>query len=361
VDVRAGDPLESLLEQMVQRRASDMLLITGSPPCLRIDGELTVTEAETICEGSLRDWFRPHLGQHAAKALEQSGSADFSLRLVSEDDRSWRFRVNLHRQRGHLAAALRALPGAVPTLASLNLPKSLSELVRPRRGLVLLCGPTGSGKTSTLAALISEINRTQSCHIVTIEDPVEYDHVNDCAIIEQVELGTDTPSFAAALKASLRQDPDVILVGEMRDLETVRTALTAAETGHLILSTLHTNDAAQTVHRMVDVFPAEQQNQVRQQLALCLQAIVCQQLVPRAGANGRVPVLEILLANYAVRQHIRSGRLQNLYSEITLGKRGGMTTLEASLASLVRSGTISLEQARLRAAHQEELESHLED
>jgi twitching motility protein PilT len=360
IQVREGEPLETLLLQMVSNRASDVLLVPHQPPVMRVDGRLSALGTEPVVESALREWFTPHLGAHAAEGLEAHGSADFSLRLFSsETERSWRFRVNLHRQKGQLAAALRALPGEIPTLAALNLPPALGRLAERNHGLVLVCGPTGCGKTSTLAALVGQINRTRACHILTIEDPIEYDHASDRAIIEQIEVGTDTPEFAAALKSSLRQDPDVILVGEMRDLETVATALTAAETGHLILSTLHTNDAAQTVHRIVDVFPPDQQAQIRQQLALSLSAIVCQQLVPRCDGPGRVPAVEILTANYAVRQHVRSGKHQNLYNEITMGLRDGMVSLEASLARLIKAGAVDLEEARLRASHPEELDSLL--
>jgi twitching motility protein PilT len=231
--------------------------------------------------------------------------------------------------------------------------------VRTSRGLVLVCGPTGAGKSSTLAALVGELNRTRSCHILTIEDPVEYEHRPGKAVIEHIEVGRDARSFPEALRAALRQDPDVLLVGEMRDLETVATALTAAETGHLVLSTLHTNDAAQAIHRIVDVFPPAQQAQIRHQLALALHAIVVQQLVPRADGRGRVPAVELLLATYPVRHHIRSDNLQKLYNEISLGKRHGMISMEQSLAQLVREGKIGLEEAQVRASHPEELEALL--
>ena len=343
---------------MVRRGATDLILLPGSPPILRVHGQLAAAEAPTVEEDALAAMFAPHLGGRTRRLLEEAGSADFSLRLAARGGgRAWRFRVNVHRQRGQLAASLRALPQQVPTLAELNLPPQLAELVRPARGLVLVCGPTGSGKTSTLAALVGEINRSRTAHVVTIEDPIEYEHRNQRSIIEQIEVGSDTPSFAAALKASLRQDPDVILVGEMRDLETVQTALTAAETGHLILSTLHTNDVVQAIHRIVDVFPSVQQGQIRQQLALSLHAIVCQQLVPRASGNGRLPAVEVLLATYAVRHLIRKEKLQSLYNEITLGKKLGMISLEESLSNLVRTGEITAEEARIRTPRTEELDS----
>src|SRR5205814_10050264 len=267
--------------------------------------------------------------------------------------------VNIHRQRGTVAVAIRALPTAVPTIAELKLPPILGELVKPSRGLVLVCGPTGAGKTTTLAAMIGTINRTDPRHIITIEDPIEYEHRNVQSVIEQIEVGRDPPSFASALRAALRQDPDVIFVGEMRDLETVATALTAAETGHLILSTLHTSDVAQAIHRIVDVFPPGQQTQIRQQLSLSLNAIVVQQLIPRSDGAGRCVAVEVLLASQAVRNHIRHEKLQNLISEITLGKRQGMISLEDSLARLVRQGLISVEDARIRTSRPDELESQL--
>ena len=360
--VPAGNPLEKLLIEVAQHGASDLLIVSGVPPVFRIGGRLE-RKGDALSTDEVQSLFAALLTGRVREKLESEGAADFSLRLgraaSDEDRRAWRFRVNVHRQRGTLAAAIRALPTEVPTVAQLRLPPSLVELVKPTRGLVLVCGPTGSGKSTTLAALIGELNRSESRHIITIEDPIEYEHRNAKSIIEQIELGRDTPSFAAALRAALRQDPDVILVGEMRDLETVSIALTAAETGHLILSTLHTSDAAQAIHRIVDVFPPAQQTQIKQQLALSLNAIIVQHLIPRSDGKGRTVAAEVLLANYAVRNHIRNEKLQNLATEITLGKRQGMISLEDSLARLVQDGLITAEDARVRSSKPDELDSLL--
>lgn len=363
--VLAGEELAELLKAMVDEGASDLLLVAGRSPVLRVDGTLRKAARAAMSAEALRRMFEDHLDDHLRRSLAESGAADFSLQLpdprgsTSSDPSPWRFRANLHRQRGELAAAIRALPREIPSLADLNLPADLARLVRPGHGLVLLCGPTGSGKSTTLAALVREIYQQRFCHIVTIEDPVEYDHVNDRAVIEHIEVGRDAPTFAGALRSALRQDPDVLLVGEMRDLETIRAAMTAAETGHLVLSTLHSGSTARAVHRVIDVFPPEQQAQVRVQLAQALRAVVVQHLLPRAKGSGRLPAVEILEATYGVRQLIRSQQPQKLYNEITLGRRQGMVSLEASLAEWVRKGEVDREEALLRANHPEELKSLL--
>jgi len=362
--VEEGGALDRLLLEMIHQGASDLLLIAGLAPVFRIDGRLVRAEAAPLDGDEIASMFQPHLSARARRNLDDRGSADLPLQLapgrrLDAGGTSYRFRSNLHRQRGHLAAAIRCLPLEIPTLAGLNLPPVLAELVRPSRGFVLLCGPAGAGKTTTLAALVGEINRTRTSHVITIEDPVEYEHRFIKSVIEHIEVGRDARSFDEALRASLRQDPDVILVGEMRDLETVATALTAAETGHLVLSTLHTNDAAQAVHRIVDVFPPGQQAQIRHQLALALNAIVVQQLVPRMDGPGRIPAVEVLHATYPVRQHIRSDQTQKLYNELTLGKRHGMISMEDSLAQLVREGKIDVEEATVRSSHPDELNALL--
>ena len=367
--VEEGAELDRLLGRMVRRGASDLHLVAGLAPVVRIDGRLARLDEEALDGDDVARLFRPHLGERGSDALARRGAADFTLRLAPgrgiegsderEAGKGWRFRVNLHRQRGALAAAVRALPRDIPTLSGLHLPPSLAELVEPQRGLVLVCGPTGAGKSSTLAALVGEINRRRSLHVITIEDPVEYEHPSASSVVEQIEIGRDARSFAEALRAALRQDPDVILVGEMRDLETVRIALTAAETGHLVLSTLHTSDSAQAIHRMIDVFPGDQQAQIRHQLALSLHAVVTQQLVPRAAGPGRVPSVEVLRATHPVRHLIRNDQLQKLPNEITLGKRAGMISMEESLSRLVAEGVVDLEEAKIRTPRPQELDSLL--
>lgn len=352
----AREALDVILEEMRRREASDLTLLSGVSPVFRVRGELVTWNHPALTDAAIRAMFAPHLNERLRTQLQSDGFADFS---VASGDRRSRFRVNLHRQRGELAAAVRILPAAIPTIEALQLPPAVEELAAKANGLVLICGPTGSGKSTTLAALIGEINRRQAKKIITIDDPIEYEHTNAKSLIEQIEIGRDSSSFVTALRAALRQDPDVIQVGEMRDLETISTAVTAAETGHLILSTLHTSSAAQAIDRIIDVFAPEQQQQIRQQLALSLQAIVCQQLLPTRDGRGRVPATEIVIANDAVRNHIRKQKLQNLYSEITLGKRLGMVTMEESLANLVRSGKVSPEEARARANRPEELDTAL--
>ncbi|HXH41073.1 MAG TPA: PilT/PilU family type 4a pilus ATPase, partial [Thermoanaerobaculia bacterium] len=360
--VPSGNPLEALLVDVARRGASDLLIIAGAPTIFRVGGRLVQSEGAPLSGDEVGALLDTYLTARIRERMAEEGAVDFSLRLAPQaegDERTWRFRVNIHRQRGTLAAAIRALPTIVPTIAGLNLPPILGELVKPTRGLVLVCGPTGAGKTTTLAAMINAINREEARHIITIEDPIEYEHRNVQSVIEQVEVGRDAPSFAGALRAALRQDPDVILVGEMRDLETADTALTAAETGHLILSTLHTSDVAQAIHRIVDVFPPVQQTQIRQQLSMSLNAIVVQQLLPTSSGEGRAVAVEVLLANAAVRNHIRRDKMENLITEITLGKRQGMISIEDSLARLVRQGVITVDEARIRSTRLDELESQL--
>ncbi len=354
VDLPPG--LAALLSETVRRGATDLLLVPGASPVVRVNGALEKAGAgEALSAQSAFELLESSLSPERRRRFHEAGAADLSLRLPGLG----RFRVNLHRTRRGTAAALRLLPKRVPSLAELGLPDTLYELTKAARGLVLVTGATGSGKTTTLAALVDRMNRTQKRHIVTIEDPVEYEHAHARSLVEQVEVGVDVPDFAGALVAALRQDPDVILVGEMRDLATTRAAVTAAETGHLVLTTLHTNDVPQTMNRILDIFPAEQQAQVRHQLSLALSAIVCQQLVPRKSGTGRVAAVEVLVATDPIRAHIRKGAFHQIHTELTLGKRFGMVTMEDSLAVLVQAGTISEAEARLRASHPDDLASRL--
>ncbi len=344
--------LGNLLSETVRLGATDLLLVPGAPPVVRVNGSLErAGEGERLSAQDAFDLLAPSLSADRRRRYLEAGSVDLSLRVSGLG----RFRVNLHRTRRGSAAALRVLPKRIPPLSELGLPEMLYDLTKSARGLVLVTGPTGSGKTTTLAALIDRMNRTEKRHIVTIEDPVEYEHAHGRSLVEQVEVGVDAPSFAAALVSALRQNPDVILVGEMRDLETTRAAVTAAQTGHLVLTTLHTNDVPQTINRILDIFPAEQQGQVRQQLSLALSAVVCQQLVPRKGGPGRALALEIAVATDSLRAHVRRGSFHQIHQEMTLGKRFGMVTMEESLSALVQAGTISEADARLRASHPEVL------
>jgi twitching motility protein PilT len=333
---------------------SDLLLVAGAPPSLRVNGRIRPVADGPIDGVDVEDAVLPALPPHARRIYRESGIADGSYRIAGVG----RFRINLHHERGRAAAALRALPAKVPRLASLGLPATVEHLTHLPRGLVLIGGPTGSGKTTTLAALVEEINRRDARHIVTIEDPIEYEHVHHAGVVEQVEIGVDAPDFPTALRASLRQAPDVIVVGEMRDPETMRIALAAAETGHLVLSTVHTTDAASTVARIADSFPNERQNTIRQELSMALAAVMTQTLLPRIG-GGRVPAAELLMVGYGARQHIRLNALQHLHQETTIMRKAGSFTFEESLAQLVRQGLVERQDAIARAVHPEELQQLL--
>jgi twitching motility protein PilT len=280
--------------------------------------------------------------------------ADASLKLPELG----RFRINLHRERGRAAAAIRLLPARPPRLATLGLPASVELLSRLPRGLVLVAGPTNTGKTTTIAALVDAINQRDRRHIVTIEDPIEYEHQHRLSVVEQVEIGTDAPDFPTALRGALRQAPDVIVVGEMRDAETMRIAVAAAETGHLVFSSVHATDTAAAVGRIVDSFPTERQNGIRQELAMALAAVLMQTLIPRK-AGGRVPAAELLMVGYGARQHIRRNALQHLQQEVTITRKHGSFTFEESLAQLVKAGDIDRREAMERAMHPEELDGLL--
>jgi twitching motility protein PilT len=342
------------LEQLLERRGSDLLLVAGAPPAIRVDGRIVALAEEPLSGEEIEEAVLPFLSSRARAAYAQEKIADASQKLPAMG----RFRINLHRERGRAAAALRALPSEPPRLAALKLPPGVESLTRFPRGLVLVGGPTGSGKTTTLAALVEEINRREARHIVTIEDPIEFEHPHRLSLIEQVEIGSDVDDFPTALKAAMRQAPDVIVVGEMRDPETMRIALAAAETGHLVFSTVHTTDVASTVSRVADSFPAERQPTIRQELSMALAAVLTQTLLPRKG-GGRIPAAELLIVGYGARQHVRKNALQHLHQEIALTRKAGSVTLEESLARLVKDGLVEAEEARARAAHTEEFENLL--
>lgn len=347
--------LDHLLAYAAKRGASDLLLIAGAPVTLRIDGQLTPAGPLLVSE-STRNLLMPLLTGRQTEELQRRKSVDFCFTR----DAIGRFRANIHHQRGTLAAAIRLLPARIPTLESLRLPASLARLAERRQGLLLLTGPTGCGKSSTLAALIDLINTLRRDHIVTIEDPVEFVYTNRNSIIEQIEVGHDAPDFHTSLRGILRQSPNVILIGEMRDSETMATALSAAETGHLVLSTLHTNDTSQAVSRILDTFPAANQAQIRQQLSLGLLAIIAQQLVPAVSGGERYPVVEVLVGTHAVRNLIRKGEDHQLYTQISTGRADGMITMEQSLAEMVRLGRISRETALAHCFRPDELRRYSE-
>jgi twitching motility protein PilT len=349
--------IDNLLERMVDLNASDLHISMTSPPVVRRRGHLEPIEGfDTLSQEDTRDLLYRVLSTEQQKHLEIKRQIDFAHSIPGVA----RFRVNCFYQREALSAAFRLIPHEIKTLEELGLPSSLHMLAEKPRGLVLVTGPTGSGKSTTLASVIDEINRTRSEHILTIEDPVEFLHRNKKCLVNQREIGVDATSFAEALRGALRQDPDVILVGEMRDLETIGTALTAAETGHLVFGTLHTQSAPGTVDRMIDVFPAEQQEQIRVQIAGTLQGVVTQALIPTADGAGRVAALEILLPDDAVRNLIRQGKVEQVYSVMQTGTSKGMQTMEQSLAELVIRQTIDVELALSRSSRPEQLLGLLE-
>jgi twitching motility protein PilT len=334
--------IDQLLTELVSRGGSDLHLTVGSHPVVRLHGSLKRLEEfpKLSAEDTLHMLYRI-MSSEQQKRLETQGQIDMSYSIPGLA----RFRVNAYSQRESLAAAFRLIPMELKTLEELGLPPSLHLLTRKPRGLVLVTGPTGSGKSTTLAALIDEINRERHDHIVTIEDPIEFLHKHKGCIVNQREIGSDTQSFADALRAALRQDPDVILLGEMRDLETISTALTAAETGHLVFATLHTQSAPATVDRVIDVFPAAQQEQIRMQLSGTLEGIITQTLVPTADGKGRVAGLEILFPDDAVRNLIRQARVEQIYSVMQTGTQRGMQTMEQALHALVTRNVITKETA----------------
>jgi len=355
---RGGQAGASRLEEwfaiLRSQGGSDLYLVAGLPPSIRVHGIVRQLE-DSVLEGEeIEKLVLPTLPPHAADRYRAKGSADASLCLEPHG----RFRVNLHRERGRAAASIRAVPLRPPQLAELGLPPAIEALTQLSHGLVLVGGPTGSGKTTTVAALVDVINRRDAKHIVTIEDPIEYEHAHQRSVVEQVEIGLDAPDFQTALRSAIRQSPDVIVVGEMRDPETMRIALVAGEIGHLVFSTLHTGDVTSTVSRVADSFPPERQHTIRQELSMALSAVMTQILLPKIG-GGRIPAAELLMIGYGARQHIRKNALQHLHQEITITRRHGSFTFEECLAQLVQQGRLSAADARARAIHREDLEGLL--
>jgi twitching motility protein PilT len=351
-DAPAGaSRLEGWLTLLAGREGSDLLLVAGEPPALRVHGRLVRADSPPLDGVEIEEMVLPEIPPHAQRAFKERGMADAARHVPGVG----RFRINLHRERGRAAAAIRRLPREVPSLASLDLPPGAEQLTKFQRGLVLVGGATGSGKTTTLAAVVEAINQRDPKHIITIEDPIEYEHVNRQSIIEQVEIGTDAPDFPSALRSALRQMPDVLVIGEMRDPESMQIALAAGETGQLVFSTVHTTDVPSTIGRMTDSFPPERQPTIRQEIAAALSGVFIQTLLPRAG-GGRIPAAEMLVVQYGARQHIRRNALHHLHQEITITRKFGSFTLEECLARLVKDGHVDRGDATLRANHPEDFE-----
>jgi twitching motility protein PilT len=349
--------IDDLLEQMVARSASDLHVTANSAPVIRVRGSIERLDGyEPLTAEDTQQLLYRILSSERQKQLEIKRQLDFSHSIPGLA----RFRVNTYFQKESIGAAFRLIPDELKTLEELGIPSSLHQLAEKPRGVVLITGPTGSGKSTTLAALIDEINRNRSEHILTIEDPIEFLHKHKRCIVNQREIGPDATSFAEALKAALRQDPDVILVGEMRDLETISTALTAAETGHLVFGTLHTQSAPSTIDRIIDVFPPEQQEQVRIMIAMSLQGVVTQTLLPTADGTGRVPALEILLPDDAVRNLIRQGKVEQIYSVMQTNTKKGMQTMEQALAHLIQHRIVTFDDGLARSSRPDQLIGILE-
>ena len=339
-----------LLQLAVQRGASDLVITVGLPPMIKVDGTFSTTEYETLSPQMTRRLMYSMMDERQQRIFEENKELDFSFSLPGQG----RFRVNVFYQRGSVGGVLRVVPMTIKSFEELGLPKIVSDITMNPRGLVLVTGPTGSGKSTTLAAMVDFINENRHCHIVTIEDPIEFFHKHKSSIVNQREVGVDTYDFSRALRSVLRQAPDVILVGELRDFETIRSAITAAETGHLVMGTLHTNSAAETIDRIVDVFPEEQQEQVRVQLSNNLVAVLTQQLLVRAYGNGRVLAYELMIANSAVRALVREGKSHQLTSVMQTSGQMGMITMDAYLAELLKKKLISYEVGMARATDAKE-------
>jgi twitching motility protein PilT len=348
--------MHQLLKAMIEKGASDLHITTGTSPQLRIDGKLHPLRMPPLSPPETKQLCYSVLTDAQKHRFEENNELDlsFSVQKLS------RFRANVFIQRGNVSGAFRAIPYTIPNVDDLGLPKIVSELAEKPRGLILVTGPTGSGKSTTLAAIINKINIERNEHIVTIEDPIEYLHPHKGCIVNQREIGADTESFKLALKYILRQDPDVVLIGEMRDLETIEAALTVAETGHLAFGTLHTNSAVQTINRIVDVFPPYQQAQIRAQLSFVLEGVLCQSLLPRANGPGRAMALEVMIPNAAIRNLIREDKIHQIYSSMQVGQeKYGMQTMNQSLASLHQRRMVSIEDAMGRSPDVEELRNLL--
>lgn len=347
--------IDELLKEVVNYKASDLHISAGLPPVIRVDGNLLRTKYDVLTPTAVEELLFPMLNNEQRRNLEQNWELDMSYGVAGIG----RFRVNIYKNRGTYAAAFRTITSVIPTFDSLGLPAVVKTITERPRGLILVTGPTGSGKSTTLASMIDHINQTKSEHILTIEDPIEFIHQSKKSVIHQRELGQDTRSFANALKSALREDPDVILIGEMRDIETISLALTAAETGHLVFGTLHTSSASQTVDRIIDVFPEGQQQQIRVQLGGCLEAVFAQTLLPKVQRDGtkqgRVMAQEILIKNNAVSNMIREGKSAQLYSAMQTGSAIGMKTLEFSLSELIKQKLITPEDALLKSQRPNEL------
>ncbi|WP_441285915.1 type IV pilus twitching motility protein PilT [Sorangium sp. KYC3313] len=349
--------LQQLLRAMVEKGASDMHITSGTPPLLRIDGTVVPLKLPPLMPSDTKQLCYSVLSEEQVATFEQRNELDLSFGMKGLA----RFRANIYMQRGAVAAAFRQIPFRIMNFDELGLPPVVLDITAKPRGLVLVTGPTGSGKTTTLASIIDKINSEQRLHILTIEDPIEYLHPHKLSLVNQREIGSDTASFKDALRYALRQDPDVVLVGEMRDLETVESALTIAETGHLVFATLHTNSAISTINRIIDVFPPHQQSQVRQQLSFTLVAVMTQLLLPRANGPGRVMAMEVMIPNAAIRNLIREDKLHQIYSQMQVGQAGsGMQTMAQSLVSLYQRRMITLEEAFAAAADGEEIRTMLE-
>ncbi len=343
--------LRELLELMVKRNGSDLHITVGAPPLFRIDGKLVKSEYDVLGPEQTKKLAYSIMSERQRQKFEENSELDLSFGLENLS----RFRCNIFMQRGNVAMALRQIPFKIQTFDELGLPEVVQKLGELPRGLVLVCGPTGSGKSTTLAAIIDKINTERNLHILTVEDPIEYLHRHKNSLVNQREVHADTKSFATSLKYALRQDPDVVLIGEMRDLETMEAALTISETGHLAFATLHTNSAAEAINRIIDVFPTTQQEQVRVQLSFVLQAVLCQQLIPKIG-GGRVMAQEILITTPAIRAVVRDDKIHQIYSLIQAGQKYGMRTMNQSLYELYSKKQLSLNDAFARSSNIQELE-----